>query len=215
MKKSLSVIFLLALSSSVNGWCGELWVQWTPNTEPDLVGYRLFRSRTSGDYTGITPVEIPKDQQYTDAKGIVWVYHYEPDLTENETYYWVVLAYDAQGLESEFSSEVSYTVPVQPPADPLSPGPAINSNYLSSNEHEKTLTASENGDGYRSPSGSEDEIFYASRASRGAGYDGPTVGGIAQPIDKLKLMAPWISLAALILLIIFVLFRSVRSRLNR
>jgi hypothetical protein len=125
MKTISAAIFWFVMAGSVNGWCEGVRLQWTPGKEPDLVGYRLFRSNASGNYAGITPVEIPKDQQRRDVDGRVWVYHDETGLIGNETYYWVVLAYDTQNLQSGFSNEAVYTVPGQSPGEPVDSGPAI------------------------------------------------------------------------------------------
>ncbi len=67
---------------------------WDPNTEPDLAGYHLKYGTTSGIY-----------QQTIDV-GNVTSYDVR-DLAANQTYYFVVLAYDLAGNESPPSNEVS------------------------------------------------------------------------------------------------------------
>jgi hypothetical protein len=58
---------------------------------------------------------------------------------------------------------------------------------------------SDNGDVVWRGSGSDYEVFYASPVSGGGGGEDP-VGGIAEPIDKIQLLVPWMALATLILL---------------
>jgi hypothetical protein len=89
-------------------------------------------------------------------------------------------------------------------------GPAINiSNNPSYGEGDPRI--SDNGDVVWLGSGSDSEIFYASVASGGTGDDGPAVGGIAEPINKIQLLVPWMTLATLILLTIGIaVFRRVR-----
>ena len=69
-------------------------LQWAPNQESDLAGYRVYHGTTSGNYgipqnTGMTP-----SYQYT-------------DLEPNKTHYFSVTAYDTSGNESPPSSEIS------------------------------------------------------------------------------------------------------------
>jgi len=71
---------------------------WDPNSEPDLSIYRIYRSTTSGNYTLGQPIgTVPKGStNYVDN-------NIQPDVT----YYYVVTAVNASGMESAFSNEVS------------------------------------------------------------------------------------------------------------
>jgi hypothetical protein len=70
-------------------------VMWDANSEPDVVGYRLFYGTQSGLYT--SQVEAPGPMAV--ASG----------LSEGVTYYFAAVAYNAAGFESQLSSEISYT----------------------------------------------------------------------------------------------------------
>lgn len=67
---------------------------WDANPEADVAGYRLFYGRESGAYTN-----------QVDVSGPLAVMN---DLSEGETYYFAVLAYNIEGLESDLSNEISY-----------------------------------------------------------------------------------------------------------
>ncbi len=75
-------------------------LSWTANTEPDLAGYRIYRKiHPDVDYMPIydkclADFEDPNNPTY-----------YDPNL-DNNTYYFVVTAYDTSGLESDYSNEV-------------------------------------------------------------------------------------------------------------
>lgn len=69
---------------------------WNPSS--DVAGYNVFSGGRSRSYTNSLAV------------GNV-VAASVPNLLKGSTYYFAVTAYDAFGYESQFSSEVSYTVP--------------------------------------------------------------------------------------------------------
>ena len=69
---------------------------WNANTEPDLAGYKVYYGQSSGAYTDHVDV------------GINTTYRLR-DLEEGVTYYIALTAYDLEGVESEYSDEVSGT----------------------------------------------------------------------------------------------------------
>jgi fibronectin type 3 domain-containing protein len=69
---------------------------WTPNTESDLAGYRVYRATSSGGYRAPIATVAPSSATYT-ATG----------LQPGRTYFFVVTAFDASGNESARSSEIS------------------------------------------------------------------------------------------------------------
>ena len=71
---------------------------WDANTEPDLSGYKLYYGTASGTYG--TPINVGNVTTYT-VTG----------LTDGQTYYFAVTAYDSVGNESGYSNEVAYIVP--------------------------------------------------------------------------------------------------------
>lgn len=79
---------------------GDVNFVWDPNVEPDIAGYRIYRSTISGDYTEENRVLLipcgPRDE--TCAKGT------DPDVPPGE-WFWVVTAFDTEGFESDYSNE--------------------------------------------------------------------------------------------------------------
>jgi hypothetical protein len=71
-------------------------LEWDPNSEPDLAGYKLHYGTGSGSYP--TVVDVGRQTTYT-LTG----------LTAGTTYYIVATAYNAAGLESTYSNEVVFT----------------------------------------------------------------------------------------------------------
>jgi hypothetical protein len=69
---------------------------WTPNTDADLAGYKIYRATASGAY-GAALATVPAGTVTYQATG----------LTANTTYFFVITAYDSAGNESLFSNEVN------------------------------------------------------------------------------------------------------------
>lgn len=74
----------------------EVTLEWDPNTEPDLAGYKLYWGFSSGDYE--FSADVGNQTSYT-ITGLI------PGVT----YYIAVTAYNTTGLESDYSNEVVYT----------------------------------------------------------------------------------------------------------
>ena len=81
----------------VNG-TAEVTLDWNPNTEANLAGYKIYVGTSSGVYGD--PIDVGLVTTYT-------VTH----LRSGETYWFAAAAYDTLGTESGKSNEVSYTVP--------------------------------------------------------------------------------------------------------
>ena len=92
---------------------------WNPSADTKLAGYRVYNGVASHTYTNITQVGNVTNATVS-------------GLAAGVTYFFAVTAFDSLGLESAFSSEISYTVPNSAP-------PAI------------SLTAPVNGTGYQAP----------------------------------------------------------------
>jgi hypothetical protein len=77
-------------------------LEWDANTAPDLAGYRVYyKTGSSGEPyngTGATEGDSPVDI------GNVTTYMLH-GLAEDVTYFFVVTAYDTEGLESDYSNE--------------------------------------------------------------------------------------------------------------
>ena len=87
------------------GTAATVELSWQANTETDLAGYKIYYgSSSSGVYSII--IDVGNVTQYQIS-----------GLNIGNTYYFAVSAYDENGNESEFSTEVSYHVKdVDPPA---------------------------------------------------------------------------------------------------
>ena len=72
---------------------------WQPNAEPDLAGYKLYAGTISGVYVG--SVDVGRTTTF-ELFGLV----------RGTTYYFALTAYNTAGLESDFTSELSYHVPM-------------------------------------------------------------------------------------------------------
>lgn len=78
----------------------EVTLSWSPNTEPDLHKYNIYRDISSPATTLIDSV----------IAGTPWdTTYFDPDLINGQTYYYRITAIDNDGNESEFSNEVSIT----------------------------------------------------------------------------------------------------------
>ena len=78
----------------------QITLVWDPNTEPDLEGYKCYYGLISRDY------------EYTVVIGNQTVCTVT-DLKPGETYYFTVTAYNTGGFESDYSEELTYTVPTE------------------------------------------------------------------------------------------------------
>ena len=91
-------IILFAASNAFAAW--QVTLQWDPNREPDLAGYKVF-SRSEGQaYQYGSPV-------WEGAATTCAI----SNLNEGTSYYFVVRAIDTDGLESADSLEVKATSP--------------------------------------------------------------------------------------------------------
>jgi hypothetical protein len=75
----------------------QVTLKWSPNTEPDLAGYRVYCGKTSRVYT----INVPAAKALTATV---------PNL-QSGTYYCAVTAYDTANNESPFSNEVTKVIP--------------------------------------------------------------------------------------------------------
>jgi Fibronectin type III domain len=105
---ALCVVFLqCATATTAVAGTQSVTVIWDPNSEQDVVGYRLFYGTESRVYTN-----------HIDVPGPMAV---ASDLLEGETYYFAAIAYNIDGEESPLSTEISYNVPVGSPSPSPTP----------------------------------------------------------------------------------------------
>lgn len=109
MKKIIlkTIIFLIVILISGNiTFAGTANLSWNANNESDLAGYKIYYGtspRTGscppGGYTNI-PINVGNVTSYTIN-----------NLTDGQTYYFSITAYDTSNNESCFSGEVSKIIP--------------------------------------------------------------------------------------------------------
>jgi hypothetical protein len=94
----LALVFMqfpaLATTTSVT-------LAWNSSTDSTIVGYNIYYGGASHTYTN--KISVGQATSVT-ISGLV----------EGDTYYFAATTYSALGVESPFSSEVSYTVPILP-----------------------------------------------------------------------------------------------------
>lgn len=108
---SISILIIIIFGFSDYALSGEATLSWTaPTTNvdgtalTDLAGYKVYYGTSSGTY------DTTVDAGNVSTINII-------NLTEKETYYFAVTAYDTAGNESSYSNEVSKTIPdLTPPA---------------------------------------------------------------------------------------------------
>ena len=106
-KGKIGIFGLLMLLWCCTSWAAVIQLTWSPNSESDLAGYKLYYGTASGSYGA--PVVV----------GNVTSYALSLSPTVGTTYYFAVSAYDTSGNESVKSDEVSAFVPDStPPAKP-------------------------------------------------------------------------------------------------
>ena len=78
---------------------GSVMLAWNPSTNPIVTGYNIYYGGASGTYTN--EISVGNATNVT-ISGLI----------QGDTYYFAATTYSALGVESPFSSEVSYTVPI-------------------------------------------------------------------------------------------------------
>ncbi len=100
------LLFSFLLLSPVSSKAQDVTVSWSPNSEPDLAGYRVYVGNASGVYDLLSDTELVTQKVFS-------------NLAEGNDYYFAVTAYDATGNESFPSDEVSIHInDMTPPTRP-------------------------------------------------------------------------------------------------
>jgi hypothetical protein len=92
-------LFLAALGTTVQA--ASVNLAWSRSADPIVTGYYLYYGRVSGTYTNKVSAGLATNAVTS-------------GLMVGVTYYFAATTHDAAGTESSYSSEVTYTVPVQP-----------------------------------------------------------------------------------------------------
>ena len=110
---------------------GSVTLAWNASTDPSVVGYNVYYGGASGAYTN----EIcAGNATNATISGLI----------QGTTYYFAATTYAASGLESPFSSEVSYLVPMNTPI--VNQPPTLNAiGNLTINENAGLQTVSLSG----------------------------------------------------------------------
>lgn len=99
------ILLFMVLSASA----GNVTLAWGPSPSPGVTGYNLYYGGASHTYTNV--IDCGTNTTCTVS-----------NLIGGATYYFAATAYNAVGLESDYSAELSYTMPVinvrpAPPTD--------------------------------------------------------------------------------------------------
>ena len=98
MINKIMLIVIIMLLPAI-AFAATIQVNWNPNTEEDLAGYRLYVGTASGQYG--EPVDV----------GNVTGHVMEITPEYGATYYFALTAYDTSGNESGYSDEATCFVP--------------------------------------------------------------------------------------------------------
>lgn len=91
------LLFIICIFSCfvTTNYAKDVFLQWEPNSEPALAGYRVYYREEGQSYDYANP--------YWECIDITCTIY---DLDETKTYYFVVRAFNIEGLESGDSNEV-------------------------------------------------------------------------------------------------------------
>jgi len=96
-------IFVVILSATFS-YSADIGLEWDPNSEPELAGYRLYYGIESGNYA--SSVDVGNKTNVTLS-----------NLEYDTIYYFAVTAYTASGVESGYSAELAHMEPAPDPGD--------------------------------------------------------------------------------------------------
>src|SRR5208282_1964379 len=88
----------MALIIQLPAFAQNVTLAWNPSTDPTVVGYNIYYGGASGNYTNTLSAG--------NATNIT-----VSGLVAGDTYYFAATTYNSSGVQSSFSSEVSYFVP--------------------------------------------------------------------------------------------------------
>jgi len=92
---AILVLYGASFAGSFTIWDSSATVSWSPNTEPDLYGYKVYIGKESRNYTDYVFVERTRTSHRFD------------NLMQGQIYYFCVTSVNNSGVESAYSEEVS------------------------------------------------------------------------------------------------------------
>jgi hypothetical protein len=107
---------------------------WDPSSDPTVVGYNLYCGDASHSYTNLLDAG--------NATAATW-----SNLVPGVTYYFAATTYTLAGLESDFSTETSFTVPAVNPGNTAPTLDAINNLTVTENSGAQTVSLTGIGTG--------------------------------------------------------------------
>jgi hypothetical protein len=114
----LSAVFLNLVTLSLPCFATNVLLQWDPNTESDIAGYKVYYKADSSTQpflgTGASQGSSPIDVHNLTSSTIT-------GLDSAHAYYFAITAYNTAGLESAYSTIVTITESVPPSVSLLSP----------------------------------------------------------------------------------------------
>jgi hypothetical protein len=93
-----AALIVLGFAVSARGQ-SSVTLAWDPSPDSTIAGYRLYEGVASQTYSNV--IDVGNATTVTVS-----------NLVSGVTYFFAVTAYDTNGLESDYSGEVSYTVPL-------------------------------------------------------------------------------------------------------
>jgi len=105
---------------------GTVTLAWNANSDPTVTGYNIYYGGASGVYTNEVPAGTATNITIT-------------GLIPGDTYYFVATTVNLAGMESSFSGEVSYQVPVPVPGNQPPTLNAISNMTISENAGLQTV----------------------------------------------------------------------------
>src|SRR5437016_1774952 len=95
------LLTIISAAVSFSAQAASVTLVWNPSPGTNVAGYNVYYGVASRTYTN--KVNVGNSTNAT-VSGLI----------EGTTYFFAVTAYDSNALESDYSNEMSYTVPVTP-----------------------------------------------------------------------------------------------------
>ncbi len=91
---------------SLQGFAKSVTLAWDPSTDPTVAGYNIYCGSSSRNYTNITDAGVRTSVTMS-------------NLVPGATYYFAATTYTLSGLESDYSAETAYAVPITTNPPPI------------------------------------------------------------------------------------------------